>query len=153
VCASRIRTTHHVQSDRVIVVGTAIELEPEDIRRQFCDLLNGRPSHKSEHIRHPRPLSRIREQEVSPRQHDRRPAHGRDPERCRIATAEQFHLDRRQTRCHPIARHDLDRVERRPVASNAVVSPRAAVHIFESETRRMAARIFAQMHNRGKATV
>src|SRR5262249_5656454 len=51
-----------------------------------------------------------------------------------------------------IARHELDRVERRPVAlDTGVVGARAAVHVLEREARRVARRMPAQIGDGRKA--
>jgi hypothetical protein len=74
----------------------AIELEPEDVGRELAGLLDGHAADRSERVGHTRPLRRARHGGVRARPHQSRPAHGRDPDRGRVAAAEQLHIDRRQ---------------------------------------------------------
>src|SRR5262249_39251553 len=50
-----------------------------------------------------------------------------------------FDIDRRQGRSDAVARHELNRIERAPVAGDAAVGARTAVHVFKGEARHMPA--------------
>jgi hypothetical protein len=89
---------------------------------------------------------------VGARPHDRRSAHRRDADRRGVAAAEQLDVDRRQLGGDAVARHELDRIERRPVALDpGVVGAGAAVHVLEREARPVPRRMPAQVRNGRKA--
>src|SRR5262249_44810914 len=58
-------------------------------------------------------------------------AHRGNPDRRSVAAAEQLDLAFRQRWHHAVARHELDRVEGRPVARDAFVGAGAAIAIFK----------------------
>ena len=146
-----LRAADEIEADAVVVMGEAVELQPEHVGRDFGHLLDCCAAGDAERIGHARGLRRLGHDEIGARPHQRRPAHGRDAERRGIAAAEQFNLDRRQARHHAVARHDFHRVERRPVVRDADIVAGAGVAIFEGETRHVGGRPPAQI-GRGRET-
>src|SRR5439155_26673166 len=90
---------------------------------------------------------------VGARPDDRGATHWSNPERRRVMLAEQVDADRWQHSCDAIARHQLDGVQRIPIARDAAVSARAAVEVFEREARPVTMRVPAQIRDRRKAAV
>ena len=133
--AGRLGPLDQVEADGVVVLGKAIELEPEHIRRDLGDLLDGGAAGDAKRIGHPRPLRRPRQHLVGPGPDHDRAAHGRDAERGAVALAEQFHLDRRQRGHDAVARDQFHRVERRPIVLDAGIGARAAIAVFIGEMR------------------
>ena len=143
---------HQVEADGVVVARHPVELEPQHVRRDLRGRLDGGAADRAEHVGHARRLRGGGEILVGARPHDRRPAHRRDADRRRVAAAEQLDVDRRQLGGDAVARHELDRVERRPVALDAgVVGSGAAVHVFEREARPVPRRMPAQIRDGRKA--
>ncbi len=128
-----------IEADGVLVAGTAIELEPQDVGRNLGSAFDGHSTHETQHVGHPRTLRRGCEMLIGAGPYDRGASHGRNPDRRRVAPAEQFDVDRRQDGGHAIARHELDRVERGPVARDAAIGTSAAVHVLEGEARHVPA--------------
>ena len=148
--AGGLRAPHQVEADGVIVLGEAIELEPEHVGRDLGDLLDGGAAGNAERVGHARALRGLGQQLVGARPDHDRAAHRRDAERRGIFAAEQFDIDRRQLRHDAVARHHLDGVERRPVVLDAGVVARAAVAVFEGEVRQPPRRAAAQIIDRRK---
>jgi hypothetical protein len=144
---------HQVEADRVLVAGAAVELEPQHVGGDLGRALDGHPSNQAERIRHTRALRRRGEILIGARPHDRGAAHGRNADRRGIAPPEQLHIDRRQGGGDAVARYELDRVERAPVARDAAVLPGAAVEIFEGEARDVPAGMPAQISDGREAAV
>ncbi len=130
-----------IETDRMRVTGTAIKLEPEHVGRDLGGALDCQAADETERIRQIRALAGGRQQLVRPRKHQRRTPHRRDPDRRRIAFAEQLDIDRRQLGGDAIARHQLDRIERIPIALDAAVGARSAVAVLEGEARQLAPRL------------
>ena len=151
--AGGLGAPHQVEADGVLVAGAAVELEPEHVGRDLARALDGHAAHETERVGHARALRRGGEIRVGARPHQRRSAHGSDADRRGIAPAEQLDVDRRQGRGDAVARHQLDRIERVPVALDAAVRPGAAIHILEGEARYVAARVPPQIGDGGEAAM
>ena len=148
VHARGLRTLDQIKADGVVVLGEAIELEPEHVGRDRGDLLDGGAAGAAERIGHADPLGCGREQLVGAGPHHDRAAHRGDADRRGEFAPEQFDANRRQFGHHAIARHHLDGVERVPIASDAGVFAGAAIAIFEREMRQPRARAVAQVVDR-----
>ena len=137
---------HQIEADGMVIIGEPVELKPEHVRRDGPDLFDGGAAWRAERVGNAGALRRAREMPVGARPHDRRAAHRRDADRRGVAATEQLHRARRQRRHHAVAGHDLDRIERRPIAPYAgVVGARTTVHVFEGEIRNVPARAAAQI--------
>ena len=144
--AGGLRAPHQIEADGVVVLGGAIELEPEHVGRELGDALDGRAADRPERIGNAGALRGAGEIFIGARPYDRRPAHRRNADRRGVAAAEQFDLAWRQRRHHAIARHQFHRIEPRPIAPDAgIVLAGAAVGIFEGKMRQPAARAAAQI--------
>jgi hypothetical protein len=141
----RFGAANKIEADGVLVAEAPIELEPQHVGRDLGCALNGHAADEAERIGHPRALRRGGEILVGAGPHDRGAAHGGDADRRGVVPAEQFDIDRRQGRSDAVARHELDRIERAPVAGDAAVGTRAAVHVFKGEARHVPAGMAAQM--------
>jgi len=132
---------HQVEADRMAVPGKAIKLKPEDVRGDLSDLFDRGAAGGAQSVRNARVLGGAGEMQVRAGPHDRRPAHRRHPNRGAVAPAEQLDIAGRQRRHNAIARHQLDGVERRPIAADpGIVIAGAAVGVFEGKMRNAAAR-------------
>ncbi len=151
--AGRLGAADEIEADRMLVARTAIELEPEHVGRDLGRALDRHPADEPERVGHARALRRRREILVGARPHDRRAAHGGDADRRGIALAEQLDIDGRQGGGDAVARHQLDRIERVPVARDPAVGARTAVHILEGKIRHLPAGMAAQIGHGRKAAV
>jgi hypothetical protein len=149
--ARRLAAAHQLEAEPVIVARHAVELEPEHVRRNPRRLLDGDPADGAERIGHARALGGLGHVAIGAWPHDARPAHRRDADRRLVLAPEQIDLDRRQRRHHAVARHQLDSVQRRPVAGDAVVGAGAAVAVFIGKARDAPARAPAQVRDGRKA--
>ena len=131
--ARRLGAPDKIKADGMIVARATIELEPQHVGRDLGRLLDGHAANQAEHIRYMRALRGGCEILVGTGPYDRGTAHGRDADRCRVAPSEQFDADRRQGRSHAITRHDLHRIERAPVAGDAIVGTRAAIQYSKAK--------------------
>lgn len=141
---NRLRTPNQIETDLVVVMPEPIELQPEHIGRSFSSLFDGGAAGDAERVGNARTLRRFCHQQIGARPHQRRPAHGRNADRRRIVSPEQFDVDWRQSGHHPVARRDLDGIKCRPVVGNTDVVPRAGIAIFEGEQRHVVRRATAQ---------
>ena len=149
----RLGAAKQIEADRMLVARTAIELEPEHVGRDLGRALDRHPADESERIGNTRALRGGREILIGSRPHDRGAAHGRDTDRCGVAFAEHLDIDGRKRGGDAVARHQLDRIERVPVARDAAVRAGAAVHIFEGKARHISAGVSAQIGNGRKAAM
>ena len=143
--AGRVGAAHQVEADRVVVLGKAVELQPEHVRRDLGDLLDGGAAGDAERVWHARALRGLGQQLVGAGPDHDRAAHRRHAERRGVFAAEQLDIDRRHARHDAVARHHLDGVERRPVVLDAGVVTRAAVAVFEGEMRQPPLRATAKI--------
>ena len=81
LAADGLGATNQIETDGMIVVGQAIELEPEHIRRDRGDLFDRGAARGAEHVRNTGTLRSARQMLVAARPNDRRPAHGGHPDR------------------------------------------------------------------------
>ncbi len=134
----------------MLILGQAIQLEPENVGRDAGDFLDRRPAGCAERIGNAGALRGARQMDVAARPDDRWAAHRRHPDWAAVKPAEQLHLARRQRRHHAVARDKLDGIERRPVTSDsAIVVAGAAVRILKSEMRNVPAGAAAQITDAG----
>ena len=107
---------YQIETDGVIVLGKPIKLEPEHVRRNLGDAFDGGAADCAQYVGNARALRGAGEMQVGTGPHDRRAAHRRHAERRGIAAAKEFHIARRRRRYEAVARHQLDRIERCPIA-------------------------------------
>ena len=148
--ACRIGATHDFKAQLVIIARQAIELKPQYVGRDRSGIFDREPADRSEHIGHTRSLRGLRHITVRTGPDQRRTAHRRNAERRRIAAAEKFDADRRQRRHHAITRHQFDRIQRCPIARDALVGACTAVAIFKGKIGNVPARAPAQIVDRWK---
>src|SRR5262245_5829832 len=142
-----------IEADGVLIAGTAIELEPEHVGRDLGCALDRHAADQPERIGHTRALRRGSEILVGARPDDGGPPHGSDADRRGIMPAEQVDTDRRQGRGDAVARHELDRIERAPVAGDTTVGTSASVPVFKGEAGHVPAGGAAQISDGRKAAM
>ncbi len=141
----RIGAAHQVERDGMVVVREAVELEPEHVRREHRDALDRGIGGRGEHIGDARPLGRLRQIFLRPRPHQSGRSHGGDPDRRRIAGAEQLDRGRDALGVDAVARQQLDRPKSRDIACGTHFIIGAAIDEVEGEARHPPAGAGAQI--------
>jgi hypothetical protein len=134
-----------IEADRVIVVGKAIELEPQDVGRDRGGGLDGHAADGPERIGNAGVLGGFGEIAIGARPRDRGAAHRGDADRRRVGAAEELDRGRRQFGGAAVARDQFDRIEGAPVAGDAAIGAGAAVEILVGKARNMPRGVLPQI--------
>ncbi len=134
VRAGGVGAAHQVVGDGVVVIGKAVELEPEHVRRDRSDLLDRGIGGCRQHVGDTPALRLGGEQLLGPRPHQAGRAHGGDADRCGVCAAEQFGVGRHLA-VDAVVRQQLDRLERRRIARDAIFFGGAAINEIKAEAR------------------